>query len=182
MAQSYARRGKHVLLIDGDLRKPAFTTPEQNGGLTGLLTDTATAGEVTVPTAIHNLQLLPAGPRPPNPADLLSTSRFSEVIGGACASFDVVVVDAPPVLGLSDAPLMAQACGTVLFVVESGKTRTAAARDALRAIRASGAHVLGATLTKMAEAASHYGYGYGYGKQAIENRNEIPLVESAINT
>ena len=71
--------------------------------------------------------LLPSGPVPPNPADLLSTGRIRKIIAEAAEQFDLVVVDGPPTLGLADSPLLAAAAGNVLFVIESGKTRTRAA-------------------------------------------------------
>ena len=106
---------------------------------------------------------------PPNPADLLSTGRFRTILAEAAEHFDLVIVDAPPVLGLADAPLLAAAAGNVMFVVESGKTRTRAAIEALNRLEATGAHIVGATLTKSANSADgygykRYGYGYGYGE------------------
>ena len=93
------------------------------------------------------LWLLPSGPVPPNPADL-STGRIRKVIQEASERFDLIVIDGPPTLGLADAPLLSAAATNVLFVVESGKTRTRAAIEALNWLEATGAQVLGAVLTK----------------------------------
>ena len=73
--------------------------------------------------------------------------------------FDLVIIDGPPTLGLADAPLLAAAAGNVLFVVESGRTRTRAAIEALNRLEATGTHILGATLTKSSTTAAGYGYG-----------------------
>ncbi len=101
--------------------------------------------------------LLACGPIPPNPADLLSSGRFRAIIKEASAQFDVVIVDAPPVLGLADAPLIASVVNDVLLVIESGKTRTAAALEAMNRLRAAGANMLGGALTKSIEESSAYG-------------------------
>lgn len=178
LAQNFARRGNSVLLIDSDLRKPAFKGSDQKG-LTKLLTNDEPIAAHASATHFENLWLLPSGPLPPNPADLLSTGRFQAILREARTQFDIVIVDAPPVLGLADAPLLARACKDVMVVIESGKTRTAAALEAIASLRASGARVIGATLTKASEQVSSYGYGYGYGHkygQIGKTRPEIALI------
>jgi capsular exopolysaccharide synthesis family protein len=180
LAQNFARREKSVLLIDSDLRKPAFKTSNDNIGLSKLLTtDDPVAGHV-VETQHPNLWLLPSGPVPPNPADLLATGRIRKIIAEASERFDLVIIDGPPTIGLADSPLLASAAGNLLFVVESGKTRTRAAIEALNRLEATGTHVLGATLTKSSATGGtygygSYGYGYGYGKVGSK-RTEILMI------
>ncbi|MFL6757408.1 MAG: GumC family protein, partial [Sphingomicrobium sp.] len=133
VAQNFARRGASVLLIDSDLRKPAFKAASDKIGLTRLLTgDEEAARSHIVPTQFSDLWLMPSGPLPPNPADLLSTGRFQEILGEVTSHFDIVIIDAPPLIGLADSLLLASVSGHVMFVVESGKTRTKAAVEALR--------------------------------------------------
>ena len=165
LAQNFARRGSSVVLVDCDLRKPAFKAASDKVGMTQLLTDEdEDLRKHIVPTNFPDLWLLPSGPIPPNPADLLSTGRFRSVLQELGENFDIVICDAPPVLGLADSLLLASIAGNVMFVVESGKTRTKAALEALGLIRSTGAHVVGATLTKSAEDMGGYGYkSYGYG-------------------
>ncbi|HET7708182.1 MAG TPA: polysaccharide biosynthesis tyrosine autokinase [Sphingomicrobium sp.] len=181
LAQNFARRGKSVLLIDGDLRKPAFKAGTEKIGLTKLLTNDDEVGGHVIRTQYENLWLLPSGPLPPNPADLLSTGRFQQILHEASEHFDVTIVDAPPTLGLADAPLLGAVTGNILFIIEAGKTRTSAAIDALNRLEASGAHILGALLTKATETGSgygygHYGYGYGYGRIERKRRTEILML------
>jgi capsular exopolysaccharide synthesis family protein len=182
LAQNFARREKSVLLVDGDLRKPAFKGGTDKVGLSKLLTtDDPLRGHV-LETQHANLWLLPSGPVPPNPADLLSTGRIRKIVAEAAEQFDLVVIDGPPTLGLADAPLLAAAGGNILFVVESGSTRTRAGIEALNRLEATGAHVLGAALTKAPADAGYgygrYGYGYGYGqRQAVDKkRTEILMI------
>ena len=183
LAQNFARREKSVLLVDSDLRKPAFKASNDKVGLSKLLTTDDPMRQHVVETQHANLWLLPSGPVPPNPADLLSTGRFRKIMAEAEEQFDLVVIDGPPTLGLADSPLLAAAAGNVLFVIESGKTRTRAAIEALNRVEATGAHVLGATLTK-AEAGTVYDYnrygyryGYGYGHPRVDKkRTEILMI------
>ena len=182
IAQNFARRGKSVLLVDSDLRKPAFKAATDKVGLSKLLTTDDHIDQHVVETQHTDLWLLPSGPVPPNPADLLSTTRIRKIIAQADERFDFVVIDGPPTIGLADSPLLADAAGNVLFVVESGKTRTRAAIEALNRLEATGTHVLGAVLTKATDSAggygyNRYGYGYGYGHGKIDkSRTEILMI------
>lgn len=179
IAQNFARREKSVLLIDSDLRKPAFRAATDKVGLSKLLTTDDPVSRHVVETQHDNLSLLPSGPVPPNPADLLSTGRVRKIIAEATEHFDLVVIDGPPTAGLADSPLLAAAAGNVLFVVESGRTRTRAAIESLNRIEATGTHVLGAVLTKATDHAAGYGYGYGYGYgrgKIDRRRNEILMI------
>ncbi len=185
LAQNFARRGNRVLLIDSDLRKPAFKAATDKVGLSKLLTTEDGIQGHVLETQHDNLWLLPSGPVPPNAADLLSTARIRKVIAEASERFDIVLIDGPPTLGLADAPLLAAATKNVLFVVESGKTRTRAAIEALNRLEATGAHVLGVALTKASEGGGSgyggYGYGYGYGLtygqgKVGKKRTEILLI------
>ena len=178
IAQNIARQGSRVLLIDGDLRKPVFRAADESIGLTLLLT-----GKVQNPaehiskTQFENLFLLPAGPIPPNPADLLSSGRATTLIRELESEYDVVLVDAPPVLGLADSLLLASITHNVLFVIESGKTRTKAALETIGLLRDTGASVLGAVLTKADTEMIGYGYyGYRYKQESLEKRSSRDIV------
>ncbi|WP_324808164.1 polysaccharide biosynthesis tyrosine autokinase [Sphingomonas sp. LY29] len=177
LSQNFARRGARVLLMDSDLRKPAFKAASDKYGLTRLLTDEGEdLRKHVLPTQFENLWLMPSGPIPPNPADLLSTGRFQQILAEASGHFDIIVIDAPPVMGLADSLMLASFANAVMFVVESGKTRTKAALEALGMLRGTGAQIVGATLTKAAEDMGGYGYkAYGYG--AIDKkRTEILMI------
>jgi capsular exopolysaccharide synthesis family protein len=192
LAHHFARLGKSVLLVDADLRKPSFRGHSEQKGLTSLLTTDEPLSENVTATKYENLWLLQCGPEPPNPAALLSSSRFRAVISEACSQYDLVIVDSPPLLGLADAPLIASVVKDTVMVVESGGTRTSAAIEAVHRLSAAGANILGVTLTKCsAKQGAHgygYGYGYGYGRYgygkgrygAVKNRDDvISLIEHA---
>lgn len=163
LAQNFARSGMSVLLIDADLRKPAFRGTKDEIGLSKLLTTDDKIDDHAVQTHYRNLWLLPSGPLPPSPADLLSTGRIRKIITEASERFEMVVIDGPPTLGLADAPLLAAAAANVLFVVESSRTRTRAAVEALNRLEVTETHIIGALLTKATDSSETYGYRYGYG-------------------
>ena len=175
LAQNFARRGTSVLLVDADLRKPSFRAANEDIGLTKLLTNDEEVLSHVAPTQFDNLSLLPCGPIPPNPADLLSTGRFAMIIEEAMIHYQLVIVDAPPIIGLADAPLIAHACRNALFVVESGVTRTRQAAEALNRLEASGASLVGGLLTKATAGDADYGYyHYRYGK--LDSREKIAMI------
>lgn len=180
LAQNFARLHNSVLLIDGDLRKPAFVTGlDPTEGLSKLLTNTDPVQKHVLKTQVENLSLMPCGPLPPNPAELLASPRLKAILTEAMSLYDMVIVDGPPVLGLADAPLLAGVCKGTLLVVESGKTRTKAAIDAINRLKAAGSNIVGAVLTKFRHQSHGYGYGYEpYKYESIDSgrEREIKLV------
>jgi capsular exopolysaccharide synthesis family protein len=179
LATSFARVGRSVLLIDADMRKPAFVTgAEKKDGLATLLTNRDLLKEHIVKPEAEGVWLLPCGPLPPNPAELLSSTRFEALLAEAVAQFDMVVIDSPPILGLADTPLLASRAAGTLMVIEAGKTRTRAASEALGRLRQSGATVVGAVLTRYKHDTAGYGYGYeAYRYSSVQGRErEIRLI------
>jgi capsular exopolysaccharide synthesis family protein len=163
LAHHLAELGKTVLLIDADMRKPSFKGTADERGLTTLLTSEQPLAANVTRTKYPNLSLLQCGAEPPSPASLLASARFRAVISEACDQYEIVIVDSAPLLGLADAPLIASVVTSVLLVVESGRTRTSAATEAIHRLKAAGATILGVALTKSSTNQSGYGYGYGYG-------------------
>ncbi|MGZ8286495.1 MAG: GumC family protein [Allosphingosinicella sp.] len=164
LAQTLASLGASVLLIDADLRKPTFRGPSSTSqGLSSLLAGSDKVAECVHPTQMERLFLLPSGPIPPNPAELLASGRFKEILDEALQRFDHIIIDSPPVLGLADAPMLASSTEGTLMVIEAGAIRRAAALNAVNRLRASEARLMGAILTKFNALKVGYGYGYGYG-------------------
>jgi capsular exopolysaccharide synthesis family protein len=164
LAQTLANLGASVLLIDADLRKPTFRGPSSTSqGLSSLLAGSDKVAECVHPTQMERLFLLPSGPIPPNPAELLASGRFKEILDEALTKFDHIIIDSPPVLGLADAPMLASSTEGTLMVIEAGAIRRAAALNAVNRLRASDARLMGAILTKFNALKVGYGYGYGYG-------------------
>ncbi len=165
LAVAFAQTGKNVLLIDADLRKASQhktlgLTNER--GLTNLLAGEAKAVDVTVATSVPLLYVMPSGPLPPNPAELLASANMASLLTLAAEKFDLVVVDGPPVLGLADAPLLGNLAEATLLVVEYGATRRGYAADAIKRLRSARTRLLGVVLTKAEANASGYGYHQNY--------------------
>ncbi len=159
LATNFARLGNSVLLIDGDLRKPMFKGSTQRG-LSILLTSDGNLSQHVSRTKVENLWLLTAAAVPPNPAELLASPRLKSILTEAMERFDIVLVDGPPVLGLADAPLLGAACQATLMVVESGKTRTRAALNAISRLKEADSHLVGGLITKFPKQLMGYAYGY----------------------
>lgn len=164
LAQNLARVGAKVVLVDADMRKPSFKTslPEEMG-LAPLLMSNGNAMDHVAATAIPNLSLLPSGPVPPNPAELLATPRIGAILAELSAHFDIVLIDSPPVLGFADVPVLSAICEATILVVEAGSVRRPAVLSSLRRLLAANGHVAGAILTKYNPRNGGYGYGYGQG-------------------
>lgn len=161
IARLLAQNGKRVLLIDADLRKPSFVIEESvDTGFSQMVVDQSELRRHVLKTSEDNLWLMPSGPTPPNPVQVLNSERAAHIIQQARSIFDCVIVDAPPAYGFADAPLLAAMCDAVLMVIESGRTRRRPAIEALERLRASGALITGAALTKYRLDTSEYGYRY----------------------
>jgi polysaccharide biosynthesis transport protein len=161
LAVQIAQLGKRVLLIDGDLRKASLhsTLELPNSlGLTNYLAGDAKPVEITQATKVPGLFAITSGPLPPNPAELVSSTKMVSLLSLAAEKFDHVVIDGPPVLGLADAPLLGSIAEATLLVLEAGGTRRDFARGAIKRLRGTRTHLLGGVLTKM-QARSH-GYDY----------------------
>ena len=110
----------------------------------------------------ERLDLILAGPLPPNPAELLSGSKLISLLTVGSERYDHVIVDGPPVLGLADAPILANSVDSTLLMISSGKTKSGAAQAALKRLLAARARIVGCLLTKYDARTAGYGYGYGY--------------------
>lgn len=165
LARGLAATGARVLLVDADMRNPtlhrAFNLP-RGRGLSDVLTAHAEVADVLCETTFPGLSVMTSGKIPPNPAELLANAGLSRIIASTADSFDHLIFDSPPVLGLADAPLIARASDGTIFVIEAGRTRSTQARHALDRLFGIRAHILGAVLTKLDSKSSGYGYGYGY--------------------
>jgi polysaccharide biosynthesis transport protein len=159
-----AQAGKRVILADADLRRPSvhrlFSARNQVGLTTMLLRENAEPNEFLQPTAVEGLSVLASGPIPPNPAELLSSARFTSLLERLVEEADMVIVDSPPVLAVADPIVLASRVDGTLVVVDSQKTREGALRQAQDALAKSGTHLLGGVLNKLGKNAGAYYYYY----------------------
>lgn len=166
LARSFALVDIRVLLIDGDLRRPSlhryFEDERDERGLSQVLTRQMTVSQAVRPTTIDNLAYMPAGPLPPSPTDILTGQALRDMVAEVCNDYDLLIIDAPPVLGLADAVLYASVVEATLYVVEAGRARNGQGKAAVRRLLGSGGKVIGAILTKFNPRHAGYGYEYGY--------------------
>ena len=166
LARDFGALGMQVLLIDADLRKPSlhyFFGCDNLIGLSNLLTNTARKEDwkrLFRRTRFSNLTLLTAGTIPPNPSDILSSPKMTMLYQACVARYDVVIIDGPPVMGLSDAPILARLMEGVLFVVSANQIPRKSATISLKRLQSVGAHVFGVAFSKFAPKSFEYNYGY----------------------
>ncbi len=164
LAAAIAQSGKKVILVDADLRRPRqhrlFQVRPQSGLTQSLLDGNLQAHLLESP--VENLMLLPAGPLPPNPTELLASQRMADALEELGRLADVVVMDTVPVLPLADSLVLAPKVDGVVLVMEAGKTRQAAARQAAESLAHAGANLVGAVLNKTPGRGSGYYYYYYY--------------------
>ncbi|MBG1233222.1 GumC family protein [Aestuariivirga litoralis] len=165
IAEALSHIGLSVLLIDADLRNASVHKRlgiSNEMGLTNYLTGNKPPEEVVQATANEKLVIMTSGMLPPNPAELLIGPKFPALLTLAAESFDVVIVDGPPVMGLADAPIISNMMQATLMVVAANETTRDTAKTALRRLGQARANVIGAILNKFD--LKHSGYGYGYGE------------------
>ncbi len=169
----FAQAGERVALVSCDLRRPRlgqfFDMQEQSGLTTVLL------GQQTLEQALQQvpgydcLWVLGAGPVPPNPAELLDGPKAREIFAALRENFDLVLVDSPPVLPVTDAMVLSKYADGTLLVVAAGQTKRTELQRAAERFAQANAPVVGIVLnevTKQSAYGSGYGYGYGYGSYA----------------
>ncbi len=151
LAVTFAQASNKTIIVDTDLRRPTqheiWGVPNDRGVTTMILEDGAMASPPLVQTEVPNLMLLPSGPLPPVPADVLSSQRMTDVIGVLKARAHYVLFDAPPVLVASDAALLGTKLDGVVLVVRVGATRRDQAAQANQALERVHVRMLGAVMT-----------------------------------
>lgn len=172
LAASVARTGQRVILVDGDMRSPSIhhlLEIANETGLSNYLSGGAGIDELVRPGFLPGLSVMTAGPLPPNAAELLTGAKIQSLLTELGRSFDSIIVDAPPVMGLADAPLLAHATEGAIFVIESHATKLGAARLAIhRLMSQAQANVFGVVLSKFSKRSGfgmdyEYNYSYAYG-------------------
>jgi succinoglycan biosynthesis transport protein ExoP len=161
-----AQKGTRVLLIDADLRRPSIHKTFGMGpklGLSNVLTGTATLQQAIIPsTILPELFILPAGTPPPNPAELLASTKMKDILEELRKQFDHIVVDSPPTLSVTDAVVMSTAADAVVLVIRSGHTTKPALRRARDILLQVNARVCGVLVNAVDLNSPDYYYHYEY--------------------
>ena len=183
LAIALAQSGIRVLLVEGDLRRPKmadYLGIEGAVGLTNVL-----IGRVSLQDAVQPwgpdalLHVLPSGPTPPNPSELLGSQGMAELIHELEGNYDLVLIDAPPLLPVTDAAVLAALASGVVVVARYGHTKREQLSRAIESLRAVGVAVYGAVLTMTpvrGPDSYYYGYGYRYDEKKAKAAERIDLV------
>ena len=161
LALALAQTGQRVLLVDADMRRPRVQevfAVDQEPGLSNLLVGDAKMSEAIRPVPGTGLSLLPAGRIPPNPAELLGSKRFEDCVAALKGEFAWVIIDTPPVMAVTDAPIVAHIANGVVFVVGSEMTGCSVAQTAVEQLADSGARLIGAVLNRVDLRSQRYHY------------------------
>jgi succinoglycan biosynthesis transport protein ExoP len=146
LAISFAQLGDKVLAIDADLRKPRLAKVFQvrnTTGLSGILTGRATVEDAVQKTAIDNLWVLPGGPHPPNPAELLNSRRMKELLVQLKEQFRVILIDLPPVLAVIDPVIVSSMADCTVLVIKTGKATRKPLLKTIEELRKAKAAIIG---------------------------------------
>jgi capsular exopolysaccharide synthesis family protein len=165
LAIALAQAGSRVLLIDGDMRRPHVHSVfklKQEPGLSNILVGNAVASVAVKRSEVPNLWILPAGHRPPNPPELLGSPRFRGMLDAFAQHFDWVLIDAPPIMPVSDARVLAQRMAGVLFVVGAERVGRQVVQQAVEKLARVNANIVGGILTRVDLARNSYYYSNYY--------------------
>ena len=168
VAVSFARQGLKTLLVDADMRRPTINATFDIGspkGLTTFLTDKSmNVNDIIYETSVKGLYVMPSGPIPPNPSELISSKRMENLIEALGAQLDLVIYDAPPVLAVTDGQLLASKVDGTILVVRANKAEKEGVRQAVQLLDHVNAKVIGTILNDVEDVKDgYYGY-YGYYK------------------
>lgn len=170
VAVTWAQAGKKVLYVDADLRRStAHSTFDllNTRGLTTILASGAQPKDTVQETFVTNLEVLTSGPVPPNPAELLSSHRMVALVEWMRNNYDIVVLDVPPVMAVTDAQVLVPLIDGTVLVTTFGKTLKNNLQRTVETLRISNAKILGIVERNRgsrSDAGYGYGYGYGYGQ------------------
>lgn len=165
LAITFSQQGQRTLLIDADLRRAVidklFDVP-RSPGLTDTLVGEASLDDVIRETSIPNLSVIGSGRFPPNPAELLGSTAMRDVLRTSAQQFDIVLLDSPPLLAVTDAAVLATMTDGAILIVRVGATAKAASRRAIMQLQTVRARVLGSVLNDVDFRQGAFAGGYGY--------------------
>jgi capsular exopolysaccharide synthesis family protein len=167
LGATLASLGSKVVIVDCDMRKPychRSTGVENKPGFVRCVTGNVALADAILPVpGVSNLNVIPCGPVPPNPAEVLSSSITSELLRKLASQFEYVLIDSPPLLSVSDGRILATFVDAVVLVTRAYSTPYDVVRRARSLLYGAGARILGVALNSVDAHKGGYGYGYGYG-------------------
>src|SRR5665647_1222391 len=173
LAVVMAQAGNRVVLVDADLRKPVLHQifeVDNRQGLTNCLLKEVEVESVLHNGLVDNLYVMTSGPIPPNPAEILNSSRTGQVLKQLLDNYDYVFIDAPPVLAVTDASILSTLVDGVVLVINSATTRTDLAREATEQFKKANARVIGVVLNQVKMDSNDYKYYYYHAHSGDERK------------
>lgn len=168
IAVAFSQSGKNVLLIDADMRKPTqhhIFGLSNRLGLSSFLSNQNELEEIIQSTAVDNVNVIPSGPIPPNPSEMLASKRMTALIQMAKEQFDMVIIDTPPTLVVTDAQIVATKCDGVVLVIDSGNIKKTEAIKAKHKLEHVKARLLGVVLNNVKRSRDDGNAYYYYGER-----------------
>jgi capsular exopolysaccharide synthesis family protein len=165
LAVTMAQAGGRILLIDADMRRPRVHRSfglKSDKGISSVMAGDLELKDAICKSEVPNLDILPCGPMPPNPAELLHTERFRQILAQCRGKYDRVILDSPPIGPVTDPAIIGSATDGVVLVLRAGHTTREATQFARRQLGDAGARILGLVINQTDRKGSGYGYGYGY--------------------
>ena len=195
LAISMAQAGQKVLVLDADFRRPSqhrvFQIDSDAVGLSDVLAGRGPLYQAIHRSGIENLDVLPCGTIPPNPSEMLSSRAFAGLLEGLSGRYDRIVLDAPPVIPVSDARILGATCDVALLVLRAEKSSRKPSQQAVETLLRVGSQILGVVVNDAPTRKNRYGYyhyGYYHGrycshgrgdrKDRGEEREEVAAVQS----
>ncbi len=169
LGTTMATAGQRVLLIDTDMRRPRLHQSmgvSRDRGLSNLILGDSSYEDAIKTTDVPNLYVLPCGPTPPNPAELLLTQRFQQIMADLSERFDRIILDSPPLQAVADAAVLGRLSDGVILVAKSGKTNRDELSRSARQLRDVQAQLVGVVINSLdlsSKTYGYYNYAYGYG-------------------
>jgi len=164
LAMSLAHAGKKILLIDADMRRPVqhknFNI-ENSSGLSSFLAGVSAENEIKKENPIENLYLIPSGPIPPNPSELLSSKKLKDLLSNVSVDYDMIIIDTPPLASVTDPVILSKLVDGVILVTWAGKTTYEMLGKGLKQLREVDAPLIGVVLNRFNAKKSGYYYNYG---------------------
>jgi len=162
-----AQAGQKTLIVDADFRRPMqhriFSLDRRVGGLSAVLAGQVDLEKAVAPTGLAHLDVLTCGPDVPNPAELLNSRRFAEIVGVLARQYDRVLVDSPPVAAVADAQILAALCDVTILVLRAQRSTRRVSIQACESLLGVDAHLLGVVVNDVPQKCDRYGYASGYG-------------------
>lgn len=161
-----AQAGSRVVIMDCDLRRPRLHKSfniKRDTGISSALVGSCGLSDILLPSGVHNLDLIPSGPVPPNPSEILGSKKMGQILDALKKGYNRILIDSPPITAVTDSVLMSRLADGVILVIRAGDTPRPVIQNGLEQLQNAGASILGGVLNGVkADRGNYYYYQYYY--------------------